>query len=366
MTSLFDLSGRRGWDACRIPVVKFPKARSKPMPQPRSRRGAIAAVAVTLGLAAGAFALYWWRRTKQREADAQPKAQTSLEQPATAVVWLPRTPDEYDDLLVTARAFVNMTPDVDQLQRLVWAWHWRQPYPRAHDPGNHSSVGQAIVLLRAIVETVWAERSAAQAQPPRSAVDAQPEPAPAPEVFPTRAPEPETASTPMPEPEAIPTPMPKPEPAPPPPSEPGLSTLVCEAPTAGYFYRVREGDELVGDEGIAARALYMAALEAAVRKGWQPNRAQTRARKFAGKARAQAAYVEVIGRSEWNAGALETLAEGALLWLPPLRSFSLLDRSRQRQVAVDTHPWPDGSSKLEPPPELRELGPRHGSLWVVA
>jgi hypothetical protein len=135
---------------------------------------------------------------------------------------------------------------------------------------------------------------------------------------------------------------------------PGLAEMTSEVPTPGYFYRVRAEDELLGEAGIAARAVHTAALAAAQARGWPTNKVEARARKFASKPRIQKAYAELVAESDWNAGRVEPLVEGTLLWLPPLRQFSLMDRSRQREIHVETRPWPDGSSKLAPPPWLRE------------
>src|SRR5690606_28780263 len=45
-----------------------------------------------------------------------------------------------------------------------------------------------------------------------------------------------------------------------------------------------------------------------------------------------------------------------LLWLAPLRSDALLDANRLRQVVAEGLVWADGSSKINPPPAVQELG----------
>jgi len=131
---------------------------------------------------------------------------------------------------------------------------------------------------------------------------------------------------------------------------------ICEIPTPGCFYRVRDEDDLLGAAGIAARALCEAAMDAARRKGWAAPRAESRAKRLASKAKAQTAYTELICRGEWNSQQrARELSDGALLWLPPLCERGLLDPTRSRRVRVDPRPWSDGTTRLEPPPTFREL-----------
>jgi hypothetical protein len=106
---------------------------------------------------------------------------------------------------------------------------------------------------------------------------------------------------------------------------------------------------LLGDTGIAARALCAAVLDAAEHRGKAIGRARGLAQRLASDGRAQATYAELIQRGMWNSRHGPQLIEGALLWLPPLHRVRLLDRSRTRRVSLDPSAWPDGSSKLEPP-----------------
>lgn len=303
--------GSDAWLAWQWPEVRLPERPRPVAAQPASRRSAIAAVAVTLGLGLGAFALYQWRRNQQEQIEAPPPA---LAHPTvSAPVWVPQTLEELEDLRLTARAFVHMTSNLDHQRRLIWAWHWRgTPYPETQQAGDHPTHWHAAEIVRALVD-------AARSEPPP----------PTPERAPEMA-------------RSIPT-------------TPELTAFTSETPAPGSFYRVRASDELLGEDGIVSRVLYEAAIAVATRKGWPADKAEGRARKVAAKRDAQEAYLELLGQSEWNTGQLEPLWEGTLLWLPPLRRMSLLDRSRSRRICVEPRAWPDGSSKLEPPPRLREL-----------
>ncbi|KIG17942.1 hypothetical protein DB30_02157 [Enhygromyxa salina] len=273
-----------------------------------------------VGLGVGAFALYRWRAGKLDQEEAPAPALTEepaspIQEPVSRGVWLPQTPEEFDDLRLTVRAFVRLAPNIEDHRRLVWLWHWRgTPYPTVDQPGEHPSHWQLAEIIRGLVDEARAEARPAATMP-----------ASAPKVATERA------------------------------MSPDLTAFTCDIPTPGYFYRVRAADELVGEAGIVSSVLHEAALDAAARKGWPTHKAEARARKLAANLEAQAAYREMLSRGEWNAGQLEPLSEGALLWLPPVRRMSLMDRSRSRRVCVEPRAWPDGSSKLEPPPQLREI-----------
>jgi hypothetical protein len=107
------------------------------------------------------------------------------------------------------------------------------------------------------------------------------------------------------------------------------------------LYELRDGDELLGLDGLAAMALRSAVVEAAANKRWPMEKIQAHATKLAGKTAACAAYVDLIRKSKWNAERIELLRTGVLLWLPPLRQLRLLDRTRLRRVVLDPTPWPD-------------------------
>ena len=167
----------------------------------------------------------------------------------------------------------------------------------------------------------------------------------------------------------------------------------------------------MGDEGLVARALFRATLEAAEAKGWSITKAQSRAYALAADGKARVAYLNILQCSAWNDALYATwgygkhampsahgrairlvaqhdrvydrLADGQspirtldrgsprdkgtgsatgagdtyeLLWFPPLRSDAILDIARARQVIADGLAWPDGSSKYNPPPSVQALG----------
>jgi len=190
-----------------------------------------------------------------------------------------------------------------------------------------------------------------------------------------------------------------------------MAALTRTTPTPGYFYQVHEGEPFFGDDGILARALHQAVLDAAKTKGWSTAKAHARAATLAADAKARVAYLSVIQCGPWNDAmyatwgygpndrpaahgrairliarhdrVYERLANGQapirtldrglpvdkgtgaatgagdmpeLLWLPPLRSDALLDANRVRQVVAEGLVWADGSSKINPPPAVQELG----------
>ena len=67
-------------------------------------------------------------------------------------------------------------------------------------------------------------------------------------------------------------------------------------------------------------------------------------------------YKGLLVQSKWNAGQLYPLREGSLLWLPPINTPAVRDRGRRPQVSFDSQPWPNGSSRLEPPSRVRASG----------
>ena len=299
------------------------------LPRPSTRRAALGAVAVTLGLTLGALAWVWWRRTQRQDQQTQPELRVATQPPASVVaqppvsaaVSLPQTPEDLEQLLQSARVWLRMSPQAEDrdIACLVWSWHWRDvPYPWRLHAHDDPSLAQALKIVSSVVATARAEPR----EPKQSEV-------------PTRA------------------------------EQPDLSPLTRETATPGYFYRVRAGDELLGDDGIAAAALSEAALELARGKGWPPEKVEARARKLAGKVGAQTAYANLICKGEWNQRRADPLIEGELLWLPPLRRMSLFDRSRSRTIAVEPKRWPDGAKKLEPPPALRGIGVRDGPRRVL-
>lgn len=79
-----------------------------------------------------------------------------------------------------------------------------------------------------------------------------------------------------------------------------LSAVTCGSLTPGCLYELRDGDELLGLDGLAAMALRSAVVEAAASKRWPLEKIHAHATKLAGKAAACAAYVELIRKSKWN------------------------------------------------------------------
>jgi len=155
--------------------------------------------------------------------------------------------------------------------------------------------------------------------------------------------------------EAKPTPEPMTAAEPPPQHapavtpEPALDTdtpRLCEVPCPGNFYTVEEGDS---PTSIATAALTIAAMLAGCEKGWPEQKVRARAIAFADDPKHQAAYIQLMGLSAWNARFGEHPPVGAQLWLPPLRLSAIFDRSRQWRVTLSTRRWPDGHDRLEPP-----------------
>jgi hypothetical protein len=306
--------------------------------RPTPRKAGLTALAVTLGLAVGAFALYQWKRDKvatAQEADA-PAAEPHEYVETTPVfgrrplmepMSLPRDQADFEQLLQTARAMVALTRKPDQQLALTWAWTWSEtPYPETSHPEDHPSVGEAKALVAAAVEAARAER-ATQAQPGETgAATSRPAEAQATAVEANVELGLEAES---------------------------IEEFTCEVPRPGYFFRVRAGDTLLGDAGIATGALLVEAMAIGFDEGWERELIEERAAKLAAKAHARAAYAELIRKSSWNAGRVERLTERTLLWLPPLEQLRLGERNRRIRIPLDARPWPDGSSRLEPPPQLR-------------
>lgn len=299
------------------------------------RRGALGAAVISIGVTLGALALVWWRRRHERLAGEREVTEhvsgtlLAASPPARLVpIDLPQTTEAFEKLLDVARTWLKLVPQFEdhELAVLVWSPIWPGvPYPGQPRAGDHPSIGQAVeMVLRAI--TVARAEVRDRDTDTHAKVDTRDRDTP----LIVRARPRQTASAPS----SVP------------PSS--LLALTRESPTPGYFYEVRDGDELLGDDGLAAIALRSAVIEAATDKRWPADKIEARAAKLAGKAEARTLYADLIRQSKWNAERTDPLRAGSLLWLPPLRRLGLLDRSRLRQVALDPSPWPDGSSKLEP------------------
>jgi hypothetical protein len=282
----------------------------------RPRTEVVIAAAVAMGLALGGLAWALWRgrdrdRVSRSPAPAIAHMPAPVPAPAPAPapepLWMP-TRAEIDRMVQGIRGYTRLAPhtDDDALAQMVWAAYWQHvPFPRLGSVAS-PGVGEALDLVFGVIAAARAELSRTVASEPMTRDE------------PTERPD--TTAAP-----------------------------VRDSPTPGSLYRVRPGDTLLGDAGIAARAVCAAVLDAARRRGQAIGKARGRAHRFASEARAQATYADLIQRGMWNTQHGPQLVEGALLWLPPLDRVRLLDRSRTRRVSLDPHPWPDGSSKLEPP-----------------
>ncbi len=290
------------------------------------------AIAIAIGVVLGGLAWAFWRGKERREAaPARPTASSAMPGPASTPTpqppWLPRTGAELDQLAQTTRTWMNLVPHADDLElaRVVWGFHWRGvPFPQ---PSLDVECPAALELLERVIAAVRAEDAELARSPTRAKAQAEDAEPPSD----TRA-----------------------EPTEPIASTPAAS--IRDTPTPGCFYRVRHDDDMLGAAGIAARALSEATKQAARRKGWSDERADARAKRLASKLSAQTAYAELIQRCEHNLlDGHDPLVEGEPLWLPPLRTSGLLNRDRRRPVVLDARPWPDGSSRLEPPPTTQPI-----------
>ena len=68
----------------------------------------------------------------------------------------------------------------------------------------------------------------------------------------------------------------------------------------------------------------------------------------------QTTYKGLLQQSKWNAGRLYPLRAGTVLWLPPITTPAVRGRGREPKIAFDPSPWPDGSSRMEPPPQASD------------
>ena len=103
-------------------------------------------------------------------------------------------------------------------------------------------------------------------------------------------------------------------------------------------------------EQLAVQAVLCPALETMQRKGWTKDKAIAQVGKLAENTELLASYVDLLVSSRWNAQRVANLEIGTLVWLPPIRAVALLTRKREPEIKLDARAWPDGSSRLEPPP----------------
>jgi hypothetical protein len=313
------------------------------------------AVAVALSLTVGAVGLYLWKRDRvepepvaeseeveyvEYEYPPHAPAPAPIEvfepmrtRPAPAVgrrpltegVPLPFAHDEFEKIMKMARTMVAFSRDPQGQLVLTWAWTWKgTPYPLSDHPDDHPSVRQAKKIVATAVELARAER-AAQAER-EGELDED-------ELDEDEDDEHDEHDEQL--------------------TAESVEELTCELPRPGYFFCAREGDELLGDAGLVTGALLVEAMSVGFDAGWDRETTEAHASELAADTGARAAYAELIRESEWNAGQVEELAEGTLLWLPPLEPLTLGEGNRRPRIDVDARPWPDGSSRLEPPPQLR-------------
>lgn len=396
-----------------------------------------AAFMLGLGLGGVALALVLARRSsKETPTNEEAAALSESRAPITTALWTPQTPQDVGELLRTACDCVDAAPHLEDedLVLCVWRAHWQlTDYPGQAIAGDHASVQEALDAVRAAVQA--AREGQCERMPPLLSVDdliddvidEQPHAeadddrgalatmtmsgghlASATNNF---APlttsatgnfspltTSSTGSTQKIEVAVTHAPI-------------DMVALTRAIPTPGYFYQAIEGERFLGDDGILARALYQAVLDAAKAKGWSTNKAQARAAALAADVKARVAYLSIVQCGPWNDAMYGTwgygehdlaaahgrairliarhdrvydrLAEGQapirtldrgvpsdkgkgtatgagdmpeLLWLPPLRSDALLDANRSRQVVAEGLVWADGSSKYNPPPAVQELG----------
>lgn len=308
--------------------------------------------------------------------DDESSSQAASErEPYVLPIWVPRTPGEVDQLGALACECTANAPslDDDALARCIWAGVWPSvPYPPI--PSDHATLAEAQAR---VFEAVGLSRRAGYCASP--------------------APDP------------TPTPDPSPDPSPVP--VPDIQPWINDTPWPGHLYQVRPGDTFFGDNGICARALYQATFEAGLASGMTTAKAQARAVAVAADTSNRVDYLNAIQCSPWNDALYGTWGYGSkawpsahgrairmlayhdanydrlfdgeaprrliadgkpadagtgtgtgagstleLLWLPPLKASSLLDPNRTRQVDVEDMTWPDGSSTIDPPPAISDLG----------
>jgi hypothetical protein len=192
---------------------------------------------------------------------------------------------------------------------------------------------------------------------------------------------------------------------------PDISAIASTKPACGIFYLNFDGVIPLGDHGFVAQALYDEAFNAAKEAGRSTLDAQQIAAAIAADPSNRLAYWRAVQCGRWNdamwgtwgygpgavpgphgrairilpyhddaygrldlheppirtikLGSYKTRGDGKgwgsgsnyeLLWLPPLRRDALLDPKRKHPIVAEGLYWPDGSSKMDPPPWVQELG----------
>jgi hypothetical protein len=203
---------------------------------PLRRRGTLGAVVVSIGLTLGALGQVWWRRKQERQRvlAAQPS-------PRLVPVELPQTIQAFEKLLDGVRTWVKLLPKWHDRAPavLVWSEQWpRVQFPGQSQPGDDPSIAKAVDMVLRSLAVARAEAAVSDEQVVVRAEATERDPQTAASLRPSQ-----TTST-----------------------SSSLSTLTRESPTPGYLDEVRDGDELLGDDGLAATAVRSAAVAAALGK----------------------------------------------------------------------------------------------------
>lgn len=372
----------KGWEWVRTDglVVLPQQEKQEDAAAPRSSaREVLGPLAIGAGVIIGLIGLFRWQ-AKQNQADTEPQV-VHVEAPAepqvrSVAIRVPKTRAEFEPLLASARKWMPFmwNHSDDEIAVMVWADCWKGVvYPGQPRPDDHPSVTQVHGLIRCALavarQEVEAERAARgevvfEDAPRAEAVldeSGNPEIDDAPTFAPgeldfgldaTFAAAPIESAAPTVE---VNPPVGEVE-------THSIARMTHERPTPGYFYRVDDETVEGGVEGLATLAVLSGLLEAAHAKGWSAERTMKRAEQVTEAPNCVIDYEGLIRGSGWNGQQLEPLLPGAAVWLPPIERRGLLNRRQPPTVKLDPRPWADGSSRIEPPPEIR---PRWGSAEVI-
>jgi hypothetical protein len=353
----------KGWDWVKTERVFLPeppkKAEAEPMPRRSSNSDALKAVALTTGVVFGLVGLFWYQRKHA------PEQSTERMYSGPQVVYVPAPePEPVRQLEVVAPykplaklqamsaifRLLETSPSASVTAMKQVAWEELLPgvaYPGGPQPGDHPSVTLTHRLIWDAISTVADELAREQ----RAAGE---------QAAATGSESPATATPPVERPATTIVAMPKPSAVAQQPAAAEqkqlapdkVAELTSEWPTPGRFCRLDAEHVELGIEHVATQAMAAVVLKAAQREGWTADKAAERARRTMENARVCSDYTKLIEQSQWNAERLHDLRVGQLVWCPPIKTRSLLDRSRQPKAALEQRPWSDGSSRLEPPPTI--------------
>lgn len=332
-------------------------------------------------------------------------------------VFVPTTRNELDALVATACSCVASQPEADAETIAACVWVSRADWaavPWPPIPSDHASVHEAAGLVRAAVGAALHEHACT---PELDDDDARPLPLPPVRVDDTNTlldlievvedeDDHDRAD------DAAADIVDDDEPPPAADEElPDVSAITSSKPTCGMFFLNLDGVIPLGDHGFVAQALVDEAFDAAKEAGRSTLDAQQIAAAIAADPSNRLAYWRAVQCGRWNdglwgtwgygpgavpgphgrairilpyhddaygrlalheppirtikLGSYKTRGDGKgwgsgsnyeLLWLPPLRRDALIDPKRKNPIVVEGLYWPDGSSKLDPPPWVQELG----------